>query len=380
MLNISPEFIESLERDGFKQAAKNNGSSYALRDLLISLPSQIRLKPLERKIEFLENKMKSLSAKVLFKEKKIKEEQEIIRQYQEKINYNDDRIFNQVGKIEEAPNNYKIALTALFTLCIGALVSIYTMSVSYAAFFTSPFDFINSLSTGGASLSELSIEGVLNKDVISSALEYPLVSVYVFLFGFLFSGVAWVNYHQFKNRNYLGFAGMTILILIIDLVLGYKISHDQFILQQMTGVIEEGAFTFNQLIESETFYLVLVSGLVTFFIFEKLFWLLLEELEKYKPKVSLLRENRFLLKQIEKSNQKIKKLEDQKSKLQEQILEISVQIDGSIPSFEALKEVLSAYVLGYSRFVIQSGEDVDRRLKRIESVYYHALKQISKSY
>lgn len=378
---ISPEFMKKFEREGFYDSSRHGGDSKALGDVLLSLPSQVKLKPTEKEIEYFESEKKKLMADAyLIDQKGVKLEAQN-KDDQETINFNDDRLYNQVGNVEEAPSHFRTIVTGVLTGCVGVLLSVYTISVSYAAFFSSPLEIINKISSGSMSLQDVAIESVLNKYVIQEAFSNPwLVSLYVLFFGFLFTGAAWLMYHLYKKRSYLDFIMLNLLILFMDFVLGFKISKDLHYVKQRTGQIGEIDFNLSNLIQSESFGLILVSGIATFIIFEKLLWMFLEQLEKHKPQIAIFRENNLLKKQIKSRLKKFRSLEEQKEKINAKILKLSIKIDGSRPSFDALKEILSAYKVGWNRFIIQSDIDVDLRLKRAESVFNHTLRTISKSY
>lgn len=372
--------MKQLEDEGFADAARCDADGEVIYNSILALAPQIRVKPPDKMLERMQTEIEKLSLKAKSLEDSINVLHHKNENATNEIQFNNDKLLNQVIELEEFPSKSKIALVGSCLLAIGILLHIYSTSISYKAFFSSVTADIQKLEAGGLKLSDLSIESVLMKDVLTVSSENPLVFCYVNLFSIVLFAGAYLLY-QFKlKRSKKNIWLISGILIFADIILALKISKDHYVLKRMTGLVEDIPFSYLDLLLSESFSLILVSGAVCFFIFKKLLELLMNELAKFNPKRRIQQQNTLLKKQIAKRDKQIMKLDADRKKILAKALEAQIKMNGAIPSFEALREYLSAYMIGVRRYVANTNVDVVNRQGKLKDVFNRTLKTISKTY
>jgi molecular chaperone GrpE (heat shock protein) len=259
----------------------------------------------------------------------------------------------------------------LGVLCLGALLFIGLFY--YMAIYTAIFQDDSALQAN-ASASSL-FQSVFNVQAFYSAGFWE--ATMCFFAGFaplMFGGFM---HQQYSNRKYLFMGATALAALLLDGLLAYKIEQASYEARYMTGMVQE-PWEWTHAFVSANFYLVLVFGFVTYFIWGMFYH------EWHKEMLKRLKDNRqerLRLQKIQEEERKIDELQEEiaehqaelprleaeRQNLQTQIEQLQRKINAQYISKKDLLHSLDSFGTGWLQYV-SNLPDSERRTERCREI------------
>lgn len=238
---------------------------------------------------------------------------------------------NRIDKLEEddvetpLSEYLPLVIGAFITICLTLFLFVFYSSTAYGTYF-------------GISCNQ---EGLIDFDVFSKAKNKGgLVLILIILFPMIFLGLGFLIHDALKKKKFILIAFMLLITLIVDFIIGYKITQELYRCRY-----DEGSdpnllpWNFSMIFNDSNFYLILASGFAAYVLWGALLNYTLNQLAEIEP-------NNVILKQIEQLQSRLGQLRTELDDNNKKINDIEAKIKSNESNADVLSRQINAFENG----------------------------------
>ena len=233
---------------------------------------------------------------------------------------------SEINKLEESDVETSLSeylplvIGAFITICLTLFLFVFYSSVAYGTYF-------------GISCDQ---KGIIDFDVFSKAKNKGgLVLTLIVLFPMIFLGLGFLIHDAIKKKKFLIVGIMLIVTLLVDFIIGYKLSHELYLCNESNTKVWE----FGMIFQESNFYFVLVSGFAAYVLWGALLNYTLNQLAEIEP-------DKVVQKQIEQLQNKLAQYEAELDICRKEVNEIDAKIASNQANVAAINSKINAFENG----------------------------------